>query len=270
MIELADITVQIGAATLVRNVSINVPPGRFTAVVGPNGAGKTTLLRVATGEQQPTSGTVQMDGQPLATLSPRVQARHRATLPQESNVRFAFSVLQVVLLGRTPHLSGAESAHDWGIAEAALEAVGMTDFAERAVPTLSGGEQQRVHLARALAQIWTPPDDGNRYLLLDEPTASLDIAHQHQVLSVAAERAMAGVGVLAILHDLNLAAQYADHVVMLRNGAVHTQGLPRDVFTPAHIQTVFGCPVHVLDHPAQACPLIVSDTASPSIRTPQP
>jgi iron complex transport system ATP-binding protein len=262
MIDLSDITVQIGDATLVEGVSATVRPGRLTAVVGPNGAGKTTLLRVATGEQAPSAGTVQMDGQPLPDLSPREQARRRATLPQHSQLRFAFPVLQVVLMGRTPHLRGAESTRDWQIAEAALQAVGMADFAERAFPTLSGGEQQRVHLARALAQIWTPPDDGQRYLLLDEPTASLDLAHQQQVLQTAAGLAADGVGVLAILHDLNLAAQYADHVVMLRDGTAHTQGAPRDVFTPETIQDVFGCPVRVLAHPTQSCPLIVPDGAA--------
>lgn len=264
MITLHDITVRIGDATLVHNAALEIAPGRFTAVVGPNGAGKTTLLRVATGELDPSTGTVSMDGRPLGAWAPREQARRRATLPQQSHLRFAFPVLEVVLMGRTPHLRGVESARDWSIAEAALDAVGLSDLSDRRFPTLSGGEQQRVHLARALAQIWTPPDDGNRYLLLDEPTASLDLAHQHQVLSIAAQRARDGVGVLAVLHDLNLAAQYANHVVMLRDGTVWADGPPHDVFTPEGIQSVFGCPVQVLDHPVQACPLIVSDRASPT------
>ena len=167
MIQLTDITVQIGDATLVEGVSAGIRPGQLTAVVGPNGAGKTTLLRVASGELAPSAGTVQMDGQALDALPPRDQARRRAVLPQQSHLPFAFSVLEVVLMGRTPHLQGAESTRDWQIAEAALETVGMSAFATRAFPTLSGGEQQRVHLARALAQIWTPPATGERYLLLD-------------------------------------------------------------------------------------------------------
>jgi iron complex transport system ATP-binding protein len=267
MIALRDITVRMGDATLVTDVSATMRPGRLTAVVGPNGAGKTTLLRVATGELAPTAGTVEMDGRPLEALPEREQARRRAVLPQQSQLHFAFSALEVVLMGRTPHLRGAESARDWEIAHAALRTVGMDDFADRDVPTLSGGEQQRVHLARALAQIWTPPEAGHRYLLLDEPTASLDLAHQHQVLRTAAGLAADGVGVLAILHDLNLAAQYADHVVMLRRGAVHGQGPPGDVLTPAAIADVFGCPVRVLTHPTQSCPLIVADAAA---RAPTP
>ena len=202
MIALHNITVRIGDVTLIDGVSAAVRPGQLTAVVGPNGAGKTTLLRVATGELEPSAGTVAMDDRPLGALP------------------------------------------------------------ERDFPTLSGGEQQRVHLARALAQIWTPPDAGHRYLLLDEPTASLDLAHQHQVLQTAAGLVADGVGVLAILHDLNLAAQYADHVVMLRRGTLHAKGPPGDVLTPAGVEDVFGCPVRVIAHPTQPCPLIVPDAAT--------
>lgn len=262
MIALHDISVRIGDATLIDGISAMVQSGQLTAVVGPNGAGKTTLLRVATGELTPSTGTVAMDGHPLDALSEREQARCRAVLPQQSQLHFAFSVLQVVLMGRTPHVQGAESARDWEIAHTALQTVGMADFAERDFPTLSGGEQQRVHLARALAQIWTPPNAGHRYLLLDEPTASLDLAHQHQVLQTADVLAADGVGVLAILHDLNLAAQYADHVVMLRRGRLHAQGPPGDVLTPKGIEDVFGCPVRVIAHPTQPCPLIVPDAAA--------
>jgi iron complex transport system ATP-binding protein len=262
MLDLANITVRIGAATLVERASATVRPGQFTAIVGPNGSGKTTLLRVASGELAPSAGTVHMDEQPLTALPPREQARRRAVLPQQSQLRFAFSVLEVVLMGRTPHLRGAETQRDWQIAEAALETVGMADFAERTFPTLSGGEQQRVQLARALAQIWTSPPHGNRYLLLDEPTSSLDLAHQHQVLKRAAALAADGVGVLAILHDLNLAAQYADTVVMLRRGCVHAQGPPAEVFTPDCIRAVFEWPVCVIAHPTQSCPLIVPDAGT--------
>ncbi|PEN07740.1 heme ABC transporter ATP-binding protein [Longimonas halophila] len=259
MLSLSDITVQIGGSTLIHQVDLTVQPGTLTAVVGPNGAGKTTLLRVASGELTPSTGTVSMDDQPLAACSNREVARRRAVLAQQSHLRFAFPVLQVVLMGRTPHLNGAETARDWQIAESALAAVGLADFAERSFPTLSGGEQQRVQLARALAQIWTPPPSGNRYLLLDEPTASLDLAHQHRVLTTAAQRAQDGVGVLAILHDLNLAAQYADQVVMLRDGQVYESGAPAEVLTPSAVQSVFGCPVCVIDHPTQGCPLIVAE-----------
>jgi iron complex transport system ATP-binding protein len=185
-------------------------------------------------------------------------------LPQASRLHFSFSVLEVVLMGRTPHVQGRAGPADWAIAENALEAAGMGGFVDREFPTLSGGEQQRVHLARALAQVWTAPDDTGpdgrrRYLLLDEPTASLDLAHQQNVLQTAHSFADEGGGVLAILHDLNLAAQFADHVVVMAEGRVRTQGAPETVFTPPCIREVFGCPVCVLAHPTQSCPLIVPD-----------
>lgn len=261
MIALHDVTVRIGDATLIAGVSAEVRPTRLTAVVGPNGAGKTTLLRAASGELTPSAGTVRLDDRPLPTVPEQAQARRRAVLPQDSHLPFSFSVLEVVLMGRAPHVQGREAPEDWAIAEAALDAVDMGDFADRDFPTLSGGEQQRVHLARALAQVWTAPDDGHRSLLLDEPTASLDLAHQQNVLRTARAFADEGAGVLAILHDLNLAAQFADHVVVMNDGRVYTQGAPDAVFTPPCIHDVFGWPVCVLAHPTQSCPLIVPDRA---------
>lgn len=270
MLHLDNITVQVGEATLIENVSAEVTPGQLTAVVGPNGAGKTSLLRASSGEVPPTTGTVRLDDQPLSATPSAEQARRRAVLPQSSRLHFSFTVLEVVLMGRTPHVQDRKEAADWAIADAALDAVGMSDFADRAFTTLSGGEQQRVHLARALAQIWTPPPDASRYLLLDEPTASLDLAHQQHVLRTVRTFADEGAGVLAILHDLNLAAQFADHVVVMADGRVRTQGPPDAVLTPSCIHDVFGWPVCVLTHPTRPCPLIVPDHAEAETATAPP
>jgi iron complex transport system ATP-binding protein len=270
MLRLNDVVVQIDDATLIERVSAEVRPGALTAVVGPNGAGKTTLLRVASGELSPGAGTVRLDERPLSAVPEDEQARRRAVLPQASRLHFSFSAREVVLMGRTPHTTDGETEADWQIADAALDAVGMADFADRDFPTLSGGEQQRVHLARALAQIWRPPDDGHRYLLLDEPTASLDLAHQQRVLRTARTLADEGAGVLAVLHDLNLAAQFADHVVLINEGRVHMQGAPDTVFTSSCIHDVFGWPVCVLAHPTLPCPLIVPDHAEAETRAPKP
>jgi iron complex transport system ATP-binding protein len=182
-------------------------------------------------------------------------ARRRAVLLQSSHLSFAFSVSEVVLMGRIPHNHGAESTRDYHIAEQALAYVGLSAFADRLYHTLSGGEQ-RVHLARVLAQIWEPPAKDERYLLLDEPTSSLDLLYQQQVLSVARQFARAGTAVLIILHDLNLAAQYADRILMLKAGQARYTGTPQQVLTTHHIQEVYDTPVAVIRHPHSNTPLI--------------
>jgi len=263
MLNVRDITIAIENTTLLRGVSAAVRPGAVTAVVGPNGAGKSTLLRAASGEHTPVGGTVELESTPLRCWRARDLAQRRAVLPQQSSLSFPFAVLDVVLMGRMPHASGDAEARDGQIAWAALEAVQVAHLAERLYPTLSGGEQQRVHMARAMAQIWEPPPGGgDRYLLLDEPTASLDLAHQHRLLELARELAQDGTGVLIVLHDLNLTAQYADEVVLLHQGTVRAAGPPEHVLTPPLIEATFDIPVVVTQHPCAACPLIV--TRSPA------
>lgn len=258
MIELDRATVRIGSATLLDDASTHIHPGRVTVIIGPNGAGKTTLLRSASGVQALSAGDARMDDRSLATMPMKAQALQRAVLPQKVSLPFSFAVLDVVMMGRTPHMRSASTTpRDTDIAYAALDRVSMTAFAQRDYATLSGGEQQRVHLARALTQIWDPPDAGHRYLLLDEPTASLDPAHQHGILRLARSLAHRDVGVMAVLHDFNLAAQYADHVVVLSDGAIAAQGPPESILTPSIIRDVFDLDVLVQAHPCHNCPLVV-------------
>jgi len=249
--------VRIGAKELLAGVSLELRAGELVAVVGPNGAGKSTLRRVLCGDAEPGDGAVWMNGRPLAAWSLIERARVRAVLPQDSTLNFPFTAFEVVLMGRTPHVRGAESAHDYEIARAALAATEAGHLTERLYPTLSGGERQRVQLARVLAQIWEPPADGARYLLLDEPTSNLDLAHQHSTLAIARRFARAGVGVLVIVHDLNLAAQYADRILMLKDGRVVAAGPPAEVLTQAAIRATFDMPVLITRHPALDCPLVV-------------
>jgi iron complex transport system ATP-binding protein len=230
------------------------------AVVGPNGAGKSTLRKILCGDLKPSGGEVFMKGRALADWSLTERAQVRAVLPQDSSLNFPFTVLEVVLMGRAPHLKGAEGKHDYEVARAALDAVEVRHLEERIYPTLSGGERQRVQLARVLAQIWEPPAGGARYLLLDEPTSNLDLAHQHSTLKIARRFAREGVGVLIILHDLNLAAQYADRILMLRQGSVAALGSPIEVLTPEAIYETFGMPVVITKHPLLECPLIIPST----------
>lgn len=257
MIELDNVTVKIAEKILVKDVSMQVQPGRVGVLIGPNGAGKSTLLRIATGDYVPASGNVRVDGKPLGECSLRALAQRRAVVRQHSSLTFPFSVLEVVLMGRTPHLKRREMRRDVDIAWAAMEKTGVTHLADQSYTTLSGGERQRVDVARALTQIWDEVPGHNRFLLLDEPTASLDIAHQHDTLKLVREIAAEGVGVLVVLHDLNLAAQYADDIVVLHQGCCLAHGGPVEVLNPDIIEKAFSLSVLVTAHPCQDCPLIV-------------
>ncbi len=257
MLAVRNVHVRVGRSRLLTDVSLSVASGEVVAIVGPNGAGKSTLLKAMCGDVLPTRGEVTLNGRRLRAWHRRERARVMAVLPQESTLAFPFTVLEVVMMGRTPH-GGAGDRRDQAIARAALEAAGMSAFEQRIYPTLSGGERQRVHVARVLAQVWEEPGNGARYLLLDEPTASLDLAYQHHTLETFRQFAARGAGVLAVLHDLNLAAQFADHIVVLRDGHQLASGCPHTVLTPGVIQAAFAFPATVMPHPSRACPLVVA------------
>jgi iron complex transport system ATP-binding protein len=257
MLSVRHLSVTVGPSMLLAGVSLDVLPGEVVAVVGPNGAGKSTLVRVLCGDLAPTAGEVLLEKRRLATWPLRERAKVIAVLPQDASLTFPFTVLEVVLMGRTPHLKGREQRRDYDVAYAALKEVEVLTLAHRLYSTLSGGERQRVQLARVLAQIWDVPSTGHRYLLLDEPTASLDLAHQHSTLATAQRFARQGTGVLTIIHDLNLAAQYADRIVVLHAGQQLATGCPQEVLTPEMIQMAFAVSAWVLPHPALSCPLVV-------------
>ena len=219
---------------LLATVHTQFVPGRVTAILGPNGAGKSTLLAMLSGQRAPCSGHVWMGGQPVSGKGTQALARQRAVLPQDTAVAFDFTVQEVVEMGRFPHRQ-QPSRHEAGIVTAAMQATGVAPLAGRSINTLSGGERARSHLARALAQIWEPlPDGATRWLLLDEPTAALDLAHQHHTLALVRCWAVEqGVGVVAVLHDLNLALRYAHDSLLLATGLPG----PRSVQATAHLLT---------------------------------
>jgi iron complex transport system ATP-binding protein len=255
MFEFQNLTYRIGSKTLLQQVSGQAHAGEVLAVVGANGAGKSTLLRLLSGDLKPTSGDLQFGGGPLAKWPPAGLARRRAVLTQQHTLELAFEVRELVLLGRYPHFGGAPTAHDHAVVVAALAAVGLAHLAGRRYPTLSGGEQQRAQLARVLAQVWEAEAG---FLLLDEPLTGLDLRHQHHTLEVARDLArQRGFGVVAVLHDLNLAAQYADQILMLRHGQAVALGPAAGVLTCENIYTGFGLEVELLAHPRLGCPLIV-------------
>ena len=223
------VSVEANGRRILDSVDLALAPGRVTVLIGPNGAGKSTLLKAMAGGRRLAAGRVTLHDRDVAAMPPAALAGLRAVLSQSVTVGFAFQVAEVVRLGLP---QGTPRARADGLASAALERVGLARFAARDCTTLSGGEQRRVHLARALVQIAAAPDGGRaRYLLLDEPTNGLDLAHQLLVVDVARAHAAAGGGVLAVLHDLNLAALAADRIVALDGGRIVADGAPRDVIT---------------------------------------
>lgn len=252
-LRVADLSYSVGGRELLHRLQFALASGELLVVLGRNGAGKSTLLRHLTGELG--KGGVQLFGQALETIKPLEAARRRAVLPQHTALSFAYEVLDVVMLGRIPH-TRHETVHERDIALSCLARVGLSGYETRNILTLSGGEQQRVHLARSLAQLHGT--EGQRLLLLDEPTASLDLAHQHSTLRLARELCTEGVGVLAILHDLNLAAQYADRVLMLSEGHIIACDSPAKALTCDTIRAAYGHEVLVTRHPCLDCPLVVS------------
>jgi iron complex transport system ATP-binding protein len=237
------ITVAIGARKLLDRVDVDLAPRRVTALIGPNGAGKSTLLKVIAGELRPSAGAVRLHDRDIGVYAPGELAGLRSVLAQSVTLAFPFSVEEVVRLGLPPSLPGA-AGH--GFVHRALAAVGLSAEAARSCPSLSGGEQQRVHLARVLVQLWSRPDDGRgRFLLLDEPTAGLDLAHQLLIIRLARAHAASGGGVLAVMHDLNLAAMLADEVVVLDRGRLVARGAPCEVITDRLMAEVYGVDLRV-------------------------
>lgn len=240
----------------VEEVSFQASPGELLGIVGPNSAGKSTLLRLLSKVLLPQQGRILIESREVATLSRMALARRVAVVPQEFHVAFPFRVAEVVLMGRYPHAGGGawggtrEDARDRAIAQSALEATGTADLASRRMDELSGGERQLVSIARALAQ--QAP-----ILLLDEPTAHLDLRHQGIVLEILLHhhRARRGTTIL-VSHDLNLAAEHCDRLLLLAGGRVRAAGRPEEVMTPEHLEPAYGCPVAVERHPLSGRPRV--------------
>ena len=256
MLQLHNIGVQAGQQLLLDGIDLHVNEGEIHAVVGPNGAGKSTLLKVASGLCQPAVGTVDFDGAALGRRFARQRARQLAVLPQHSQLEFPFTVEEVVQLGRMPHESGWRT--DRAIVAATLAALDITHLAQRRYPQLSGGEQQRTQLARVLAQVWRADDAAPLLLLLDEPTNALDLGHQQQLMALLAHIAAAGVAVVMVVHDVNLAAAHASHTLALRAGKMMAMGPTLDIFTAAMLSDLFAAPLHVVAHPLTGKPHVMS------------
>jgi iron complex transport system ATP-binding protein len=228
------VTVKAGAATLLDRVDFCVEVGERVAIVGPNGAGKSTLLRVLSGEITPHAGVVSLKGLGVGAYRPRALALHRAVLSQSVNVAFPFTVDEIVRMGG----SGVSSLD--GMVEAALTEVDLLHARSRVITTMSGGEQHRAHIARILVQLACGESEhGPGLLLLDEPTASLDLRHQIDFIALTARRAERGTAIVAVMHDLNLAAAFADRILVINRGRVAADGSVAAVVTPDMLSRVF-------------------------------
>jgi iron complex transport system ATP-binding protein len=253
MISIEDVSAGYGGQPVLRNVTLSVARGAFAGLIGPNGCGKTTLLRVIGGVLTPSEGQVRLRGRNVREIGRGKLARTMACLPQHFSMDLAFTVREVVLMGRSPHLPriGCESGNDFAIAERAMRLADVSHLADRLVTEISGGERQRVLIAMCLAQ---EPE----VLLLDEPTSHLDIGHQMSILDLIARlNRQIGMTVVAVFHDLNLAAEYCHRLLVLDRGRVAALGAPEDVLTTDLISAVYGMRVLVEPNPLTKKPHIV-------------
>lgn len=252
-LETRGLTVALGDAVVLTQVSLSVGAGEFVGLLGPNGAGKSTVIRAAAGLVPVTSGSISLCGHSVSTLSARRRAQLLALVPQSTDLDFSFSVADIVVMGRQPHLGrfAFETTRDDEIARQALRDVGMEAFAEREMGTLSGGERQRVFIAKAIAQ-------QPRVLLLDEPISALDIRHQLEVLRLARPLRSQGRAVLAALHDLDLAARHCDRLVVLHDGHVIADGEPSEVLTRELMAEVYRVHASVSRDPVTGRPTVIA------------
>jgi iron complex transport system ATP-binding protein len=254
MLEARDLTIKYEARVAVANVSLRLAPGEITAIVGPNGAGKSTLLRALNGQVRRASGAVLLDGDPIEKFSRRSIGRRIAVVAQEAELRFPVTVLEFVLGGRFAWAGNAgwgwETDRDLRVAYEVLAETELADLSGRLMNELSGGERQRAVLARALAT-------EAAFLLLDEPTANLDLSHQATLLSLVRMRCdQHQSAALVVTHDLNLAAQFSDHILLMKHGKVIEAGPPRTVLTPELLREVFAVTVLVDAHPVTNAPRV--------------
>lgn len=244
MLEIRDASFSYGSRRVLDGASLSVASGEFTAVLGANGAGKSTLLKVASGLERPSSGSVAISGRDVGSYSPRGLAKIRAVLEQEPEFCFDSTVLETALLGRYVYGGFSASCADVEIARQCLALAGLSGFEGRLYTRLSGGEKRRVQLARALAQIG--PECSGKLLLLDEPSAGLDPAHAHLILAAARSLASRGCAVVAVLHDPNLAAAYADRIALMKSGRVTACAPARDAMDAGLLGETYGIPCRII------------------------
>ena len=257
-----NLTYTIKDYTILKGIKFVIRPGEMVALLGANGAGKSSLIKLLNAEYVPSEGAINFCGTDLKSYSAVSLARMRATMAQQHSVSADFSVREVVLMGRYPHYNSQPHAFDLEAVKQTMALCGIDHLEDRSILSLSGGEKQRVHLARVLAQLWGQP---NALLLLDEPISAMDIRFQHQTLSIVRALADKNWMVVAVLHDINLAAQYADRLFLMKNGRKLMDGTPSEVLNTRNIYTIFGIDVDVQVNPKTLHTYIVPKALQPTV-----
>lgn len=253
-IRISNLFYRIGDAILLKDISTEIEKGTIVAIVGPNGSGKSSLIKVISGEIRPNGGNVNIGGQDIQSLSLGERARRLAVLPQEATLDFPFTVEEVVRMGRMPHQTTIGTNRQ--IVEDVLREVQLEHLRWRVYPSLSGGEKQRVQIARVLCQIWDVSEDA--CLFLDEPTAALDLSHQVTLFNILGRLRNKGTTILVVLHDINLALRYAEQVILLSEGCLLASGEPLDVLNVNNIQQAFNVPIEMFSTNSPGRPFVLA------------
>ncbi|MFD2556486.1 heme ABC transporter ATP-binding protein [Sphingobacterium tabacisoli] len=261
MLVAENLTYSIKKHSILKGINFVIQPGEMVALLGANGAGKSTLIKMLNAEQSLSEGKISLFGTDLKSYSPLSLAKMRATMAQHHHVSADFTVAEIVMMGRYPHYNSNPKKEDLLVVQETMSLCGVDHLEQRSILSLSGGEKQRVHLARVLAQLWKQP---NCLLLLDEPISAMDIRFQHHTLALARALADRGWMIVAVLHDINLAAQYADRLLLMKNGRKLMDGTPSEVINSRNIYTIFGIDVEVVVNPKTLHTYIVPKTVDVS------
>jgi len=257
MISVEQIKYSIGAKNILNNISIQFLPGTCNLIIGPNGSGKSTLIKLLSGELDNYDGRVMYNGADIKTYSKLRLAASRAVLSQQTELSFPMTVEEVVMLGRNPHFEFNPSKKDLEIVNEVINLLDLNSFIHRNYQSLSGGEKQRVHYARVLAQIWESPNGEQRYLFLDEPLNNLDIYYQEHFLKMAVSLLNETTTLIGVVHDINIALRYADQLSFLKEGTIIKNGAPAKIVDAILIKEVFNVDAQIMAHPSTGKPVII-------------
>jgi iron complex transport system ATP-binding protein len=257
MLKAENVSYKIGSTTILENISATFLPNQFNVILGPNGSGKSSFLKICSAEINSFSGNVFYDSINVKQASKEKLAKYRAVMSQQPELSFSLMVEEVVMMGRYPHFNFSPTKNDFAICEEVMAKMKLDSFVDRNYLTLSGGEKQRVQFARVLTQIWETPSSGNRFLFLDEPLNNLDIKYQQEFLEIAKIFSTKNTTLIAVLHDINLAIQYADKLFFFKQGFIAASGKPNDIINSYLIKDIFDIDATVITNPLDNKPLVL-------------